>query len=69
MTEDDTKRVRQLEEGNRRLTKLVANLALGNSILKEEPPEKSGVSRPDATGAGTRQAAGGRACSAVIQDQ
>ncbi|GAA5441825.1 transposase [Deinococcus caeni] len=35
MTKDDAKRVRQLEEENRRLKKLVADLALDNSILKE----------------------------------
>lgn len=35
MTRDDARRVRQLEEENRRLKKLVADLALDNSMLKE----------------------------------
>ena len=35
MTRDDAKRVRQLEEENKRLKKLVADLALDTSILKE----------------------------------
>ena len=35
MTKDDAKRVRQLEDENRQLKKLVADLALDNSILKE----------------------------------
>ena len=35
MTHDDAKRLKALEEENRRLKKLVADLALDNSILKE----------------------------------
>lgn len=35
MTKEDTKRFRQLEEENRRLKKLVADLSLDNQVLKE----------------------------------
>lgn len=35
MTKEDTKRSRQLEEENRRLKKLVADLSLDNQVLKE----------------------------------
>lgn len=35
MTTADTKRFRQLEEENRRLKKLVADLSLDNQVLKE----------------------------------
>ena len=40
MTRDDTKRLRQLEEENNRLKKLVADLALDNAMLKEVVAKK-----------------------------
>jgi putative transposase len=40
MTKDETKRFRQLEEENRRLKKLVADLSLDNVILKEVVAKK-----------------------------
>ncbi len=40
MTKDETKRFRLLEEENRRLKKLVADLSLDNLILKEVVAKK-----------------------------
>lgn len=40
MTKDETKRFRLLEEENRRLKKLVADLSLGNQVLKEVVAKK-----------------------------
>lgn len=40
MTKDDTKRFRVLEEENRRLKKLVADLSLDNQVLKEVVAKK-----------------------------
>jgi putative transposase len=40
MTKDETKRFRLLEEENRRLKKLVADLSLDNQMLKEVGAEK-----------------------------
>ena len=40
MSKDETKRFRQLEEENRRLKKLVADLSLDNVILKEVVAKK-----------------------------
>ena len=69
MTKDDAKRVRQLEEENRRLKKLVADLALDNSILKEVPPAESGESRPDAAGPDAHQTTGHPGSAAPVRDQ
>lgn len=41
MTRDETKRFRLLEEENRRLKKLVADLSLDNLVLKEVVGKKS----------------------------
>lgn len=69
MTTDDAKRVRQLEEENRRLKKLVADLALDNSILKEAP--RQNVVNPGAVAAGpdARQTTRGRIRAAPVRDQ
>lgn len=40
MTKDETKRFRVLEEENRRLKKLVADLSLDNQVLKEVVTKK-----------------------------
>lgn len=40
MTKDETKRFRLLEEENRRLKKLVADLSLDNQVLKEVVAKK-----------------------------
>jgi putative transposase len=40
MTKDETKRFRLLEEENRRLKKLVADLSLDNQLLKEVVAKK-----------------------------
>jgi len=40
MTKDETKRFRLLEEENRRLKKLVADLSLDNLVLKEVVAKK-----------------------------
>lgn len=40
MTKDETKRFRLLEEENRRLKKLVADLSLDNQVLKEVVAQK-----------------------------
>lgn len=40
MTKDETKRFRGLEEENRRLKKLVADLSLDNQVLKEVVAKK-----------------------------
>ena len=40
MTKDETKRFRVLEEENRRLKKLVADLSLDNQVLKEVVAKK-----------------------------